>query len=53
MPGEFQPDWFQAFSKPMYSGVGELVFIDGIMNSEVYKGILDINLQTFAKKLLK
>ena len=28
-----------------YSGVGELVCIDGIMSSKVYKGVLDANLQ--------
>jgi transposase len=36
-----------------YDGVGELVFIDGIMTSLVYRNILEENLQKSAKKLFK
>lgn len=64
-PGEeFQPDCTKGTVKHgggnvkvcgcfSYSGVGKLVCIDGIMNSEAYRCILDANLQKSAKKLFK
>lgn len=36
-----------------YSGVAELVFIDGIRNSDVCKDIVDLNVLKSAKKWSK